>query len=94
MECMEREIETPSGFKCTINENVLDDMELLDLMIEIDSDTDNQLIYYNRIMNKLLSKDTKKDLYDHIRTEDGRVPSESFKNELLAIFDCLKNKKK
>ena len=91
---MLREIETPSGFKCTINEDVLDDMELLDLMIEIDSDTDNQLIYYNKIMNKLLSKDTKKALYDHIRTEDGRVPSKSLVNELLAIFNCLKNKKK
>lgn len=91
---MVREIETPSGFKCTINEDVLDDMELLDLMIEIDTDKDNQLLYYNQIMNKLITKDTKKSLYDHIRTEDGRVPSESFKNELMAIFDCLKNKKK
>ena len=91
---MLREIETPSGFKCTINEDVLDDMELLDLIIAIDSDADNQLIYYNQIMNKLIPKDTKKALYDHIRTEDGRVPAQSFKTELMAIFECLKNKKK
>lgn len=91
---MKREIETPSGFKCTIDEDVLDDMELLDLIIEIDSDTNNQLIHYNQIMNKLLPQDTKKSLYDHIRTEDGRVPSKAFKDELMAIFECLKNKKK
>lgn len=80
---------TSTGFEFCVNENVMDDIEVVDAIAEIGSDD----IYENAagfstLCKKLLGKEKKK-LYDHVRTEDGRVPSAALEKELLEIFKAF-----
>jgi hypothetical protein len=59
------------GFTVTIDENVADDMELLDDMIDAD---EGDPIAIARLCTKILGKEEKKRLYDHLRDEHRRVP--------------------
>lgn len=91
---MIKKIKTTSGFECEIDSTALADMELLDAIIDVESAEGNdKLIYYSKIMKKLLPADVKQRLYDHIRTESGRVPPEAFEKELFDIFAELDKKK-
>lgn len=88
---MTTKIKTKSGFECEIDEKALDDAELLDLLVDID---DGDVMQFPRVVKKLLGNENKKALYDHLRTEDGRVPNEPLSAELGEIFRALKSKKK
>lgn len=86
-----RQIKTESGFKWKINEKVMDDAEILDLVAELDEE---EYASFPKLLTKLLGKDGKKALYDHLRTEDGRVPYDDVERELKDIFLSLDSKKK
>lgn len=62
---------TATGFEFQLNENVLDNMELLELMVEVQKGSPAALIPAFRMV---LGDEQRKALYDHLRTEDGRVP--------------------
>lgn len=79
---------TKTGFKFTLLEEVLDDMELLDLISEVD---ENPLLL-PKLIEKLLGEKQKKRLYDHCRDDKGRVSSTSISNELVEIFSKTKVK--
>lgn len=79
---------TKTGFKFTLLEEVLDDMELLDLISEVD---ENPLLL-PKLIEKLLGKKQKKRLYDHCRDDKGRVSSTRISNELVEIFSKTKVK--
>ena len=83
---MKREITTKSGFKCKIDDVVLDDMELVDAMAKAQDEDPLQITV---VLNKLLGETTKKKLYDHVRGKDGRVPVEATTNEIVEIFEAL-----
>ena len=83
---MKREVTTKSGFKCKIDEAVLDDMELVDAMAKAQGDDPLQLTV---VIDKILGEKTKKKLYDHVRGKDGRVPVETTTNEIVEIFEAL-----
>lgn len=91
---MKQQIKTKSGFECEIDSEVLDDMEILDLLLEMEENPDLSLIYYNKLMKKMMDDDTRNRLYEHIRTEDGRVPATGFTTEINEIFGILKDGKK
>lgn len=74
---------TKSGFNYEIDENTLDDMELLEMFSNLE---ENPMIIV-KALNKMLGEEQKEDLYDHVRTEDGRVPYEAFIEELTEIFN-------
>ena len=61
---------TSTGFEFDIEDERLDDMELVDIMAEID---ENPLLM-PKLCKMLLGEKQKKRLYDHLRSEDGRVP--------------------
>lgn len=84
------QIKTRSGFECEINEACLDDMELLDLIADLESGESVQA--YKGILDKILPND-KKRLYDHVRTEDGRVPITAVSSEITDIFSAIKDGK-
>ncbi len=42
----------------------------------------------------LLGKDRRKQLYDHLRTPDGRVPVEAVSKNMVEIFEIFGNRKK
>ena len=81
---------TSTGFDFDIEDERLDDMELVDIMAEID---ENPLLM-PKLCKMLLGEEQKKRLYDHLRSEDGRVPIEATTNAIQEIFNSpgdLKN---
>ncbi len=82
--------QTESGFKYKISKEVLDDMEIIDLLDSID---EGEVQNITKAADKILGKEQRKALYDHIRTEDGRVPVGKFSEEFFSILsnEKLKN---
>ena len=81
---------TTTGFEFDIEDERLDDMELVDIMAEID---ENPLLM-PKLCKMLLGEEQKKRLYDHLRSEDGRVPIEATTNAIQEIVNSpgdLKN---
>ena len=81
---------TSTGFEFDIEDERLDDMELVDIMAEID---ENPLLM-PKLCKMLLGDEQKKRLYDHLRSEDGRVPIEATTTAIQEIFNSpgdLKN---
>ena len=74
---------TSTGFEFDIEDERLDDMELVDIMAEID---ENPLLM-PKLCKMLLGDEQKKRLYDHLRSEDGRVPIEATTNAIQEIFN-------
>jgi len=83
---MKRDITTKSGFKCKIDDSVLDDMELVDAMAAAQGEDPLQLTV---VINKILGEKNKQKLYDHMRDKNGRVPVEATTNEIVEIFEAL-----
>ena len=74
--------ETESGFIFNIEVERLDNMELIDALAELE---DNPL-QMSTVIRLLLGKEDKKRLYDHVRTDEGMVPSGLIEKELGEIF--------
>lgn len=83
-------VKTASGFECDVNEQVLDDVEVLDYLVAIDEGDTRK---YPRLMAKIFTPETKQALYDHVRTEDGRVPYSAFGAEITDVFNAIKGGK-
>lgn len=85
-----KQVVTPSGFSCEIDENVLDDMAVLDLICDIE---DGNILAYRKLIEKIITKEQKQELYKHLETEDGRVPIGALSNEVTEIMKALNAKK-
>ena len=73
---------TKSGFEFSVAEERLNNYELLEAIGEIE---ENPLVL-TRVVDLLLGKEQKKKLKDHIRTEDGLVPTDKLSDEITEIF--------
>lgn len=82
---MIKEITTKSGFKTSLDPKVLDNMELVDALSQANDDG----ISIVKVANMLLGADDKRRLYDHLRTDDGRVPMEPFMAEIEEILNSI-----
>lgn len=82
---------TNDGFEIELDEDVLDDQELMDALTGIQ---DGDILNVSRLTLRLLGKEGRKKLYDHLRTPEGRVPvakvSEAL-GELMNSFTAGKN---
>lgn len=88
-----KQVKTPSGFNAEIYDEALNDMELFDCLKTMESGNDAEKLFAaSEVAERLLGKDGKKALYDHIRDENGRVKTESFIYEIRDIFEGLKAK--
>lgn len=74
---------TSTGFIYSINENVLNNFELLELFAEVD---ENPLLL-PKVLTMILGKEGKEALYNHVRLEDGTVPADKISNELMEIIN-------
>lgn len=83
-------VKTTSGFECDVDNEVLDDIEVLDYLAAIDG---GEVMKYPKLLSKLFAPEVKKALYDHVRTEDGRVPYAAFDAEITDIFNAIKGGK-
>lgn len=81
---------TTTGFEYKIEVKRLNDMELLEVFAELDTNP----VALPRALETLFGKEGKKALYNHVRTESGEVPIDSIEKELSEILgsvDLLKN---
>lgn len=83
---------TASGFNFKLYDNALDNMELVELMVDIQN-TGNPLAL-GSALEMLLGEKQKKALYNHLRTEDGRVPVSAVSAAFVDIVKAAKNKGK
>lgn len=86
---------TNSGFEFQYEDEVMNDMEIMDAIVELETgESDIQKIHgYGFLLTKILGKDGKKALYDHVRLKSGRVPIEAIDAELIEIISASKNGK-
>ena len=77
---------TESGFSIELEESTLDNMEVLDALSDLD---EGNPLAMSRLVVKLLGKDGKKRLYDHLRTEDGRVPAAAVESAIMELFQSI-----
>lgn len=77
---------TSCGFSFSMDEKVLNNMELVDALAEAQ---DDDPIAVSRACLILLGKDRRKQLYDHLRTPDGRVPVEAVSKNMVEIFEIF-----
>ena len=81
-----KKIRLDCGFTCEVDENLLDNMELVDALAE---GRDGDALFISRICSLVFDKQTKKALYDHLRSEDGRVPVEDVNSAVIDLFNKL-----
>lgn len=78
-------IKLDSGLELIIQESVMNNMELLDDLVDLDAGNGYAI---SRIVGRILDKNEKKKLYDHLRV-DGVTPVDKVVESLKEIFDKL-----
>ena len=73
---------TSSGFEFTISKDVKNDYELIENLGQLE---DNPLIL-GRIVTQILGKEQTAQLKNHIRNENGIVPTDKMTQEIIEIF--------
>lgn len=79
---------TKSGFKFTISDEALNDMEIVDALAELD-DHPTKISF---VVLKLLGDSQRKKLYDHLRTKSGHVPIDKVGREVKEMLDLINAK--
>lgn len=82
-----KKITLNDGFQLEVEENRLDNMELVEAMSDL-VEGENALAIA-RVVRALLGDKTKKALYAHFKTDDGRVPTEKVGNAITEIMQAL-----
>lgn len=81
-----KKIELTNGFKASINEEKLHDMEFLEVLVEVDA---GNVMSYPKLVTKLLTDKQKQQLYDKIRNKKGIVPVEDVGKAIVEIIKQL-----
>lgn len=81
---------TKTGFEFSVDKNVMNDMELVDILAD---DTMDDAFRMSYVVRKLLGRDQRKALYDHVRV-NGRVPVDAVIAEVEDIFAAMGNQGK
>lgn len=72
---------TKTGFHFSLEDDAMDDMELVE---ELANMQENDLIAITRVVTMVFGPDQKKALYDHLRTQEGRV-------KVSTVMDAIKD---
>ena len=76
---------TSTGFEFTLEDNILDDYELLETLSEVDRGEYGKV---TEMVEKLLGKEQKEKLKEHVRNSSGRVSAAKLLEEVREIFDA------
>lgn len=76
---------TKSGFAFEIESDILDDMELMDQVVECDTNP----AALSRVIKMVLGEGQRKALYDHLRDERGKVPVKAVGEAITDIFSAI-----
>lgn len=74
---------TKSGFTYTLDPEALDDYELLEELCDIDNGDTSKITVAAK---RLLGSEQMKDLKEHLRNDQGRVPATKMIEEITQIF--------
>ena len=77
---------TKTGFAFSVDEDAMNDMELVDVLADKETDDAFRMSY---ILKRLLPAEQRKKLYDHVRTDTGRVPVDAVVTEIEDIFAAM-----
>ena len=80
-----KNIRLDNGLNLEVREEALDNMELLDDLVDLDEGSGYAI---SRVISRILDKDEKKKLYDHLR-EDGGVKISKVVDTMKEIFEKL-----
>lgn len=80
-----KKVRLESGLNLSINDGVMDNMELLDDLVEVD---EGNAFAISRIVRRVLDDENRKKLYDHLRV-DGITPVSRVVDAMKEIFDKL-----
>lgn len=84
---MVKKITLKNGFKCSINDNRFDDMELLEDLAEVDK---GNVLLLPDVISRILGEDNKKKLYDKVRDKKtGIVSSIAVGDALQEIIEAM-----
>lgn len=86
-----KNVKLGSGLELEMDEKVMDNMELVDTLAEA---ADEDPLAVSRMVKLVLGAENRKKLYDHLRTEDGRVPVAQVSDALKEIFEAFGEKGK
>lgn len=80
---------TSTGFNYEFDETLFEDLEFIELLAEADENG----MQFPKFLVRLLGDEQKKKLYDHVRSESGRVSILDVKREVVEMMDTenLKN---
>lgn len=91
-------VTTTSGFECEVNMDVMDDVDVFEDLVLIQTEgTPLEVVMAAnmRIFKAMIGEDQYKSLKDHLKKiEGGRAKLTSFQRELTEVFAFLKDKKK
>lgn len=82
---MIKTVTTKSGYTVSVETDKMDDMAYIDALAQLQTD-DLKLPY---VVDMILNPEDKTRLYDHVRTEDGRVPILKFAAEFGEVLNLL-----
>ena len=74
---------TKSGFHFKIEDQALDDYEILEMLTEID---DGNGVLVPKMIERLLGKEQKEALKEHLRNKEGKVSTQNMMIEVMDIF--------
>lgn len=75
-------VKTTSGFEMDVDESMFNDMELFECVAEVEK---GHMLSLPEVV-KRVTGDKKKEFYDSLRNEEGRVPVDDVMNEILDII--------
>lgn len=80
---------TSTGFNFEFDETLFEDLEFIELL----ADADENGMQFPKFLDRLLGTEQKKKLYDHVRSETGRVSILDVKREVVEMMNTenLKN---
>lgn len=77
---------TSSGFAFSLDEKALDNMELVDTLAEMES---GDSLAISAVVRMVLGEEQRRALYEHLRTDDGRVPASAVSDAVMEIFNAF-----
>ena len=86
-----KEVKLSDGFTLELADDIMNNMELVDALAEMTNDSD--VLTVSKVSRLILGHDNRKLLYNHLRTEDGRVPVEKVSAAIKEIFAAYKDGK-
>lgn len=84
-------IVTKTGFEIDMTPDVLDDMEVFELIVEVDKGDATKL---PALLGLILTPKQKTALYEHCRTDAGKVPISAVVAEFAQIMEGMRDAEK